>query len=147
MGSLQIFLNFLVRIFSNTKELFDFWTPALAEVSYEFHSAHLSVHLSICGERSKNWVISFFLFFCMKLGSNKVGKVMVWILKQSLIGSGMPKKSRKCPQNEVFVGFDKNPTHFMHTFFPWIWKYLCSSSFQQKNQLSGKIWFMRSKNL
>lgn len=77
MGSLQIFLNFLVRIFSNTIELFGFWTPALAEVSYEFGSAHLSVHLSIRGERSKNWVISFFLFFCMKLGSNKVGKVMV----------------------------------------------------------------------
>ena len=63
MGSLQIFLNFLVRIFSNTIELFGFWTPALAEVSYEFGSAHLSVHLSIREERSKNWLLVFSYFF------------------------------------------------------------------------------------
>ena len=76
MGSLQIFLNFLVRIFGNTKELFDFWTPALAEVSYEFSPACLFIRLCICKERSQHWVISFFLFFCQKLDSNKVGEVM-----------------------------------------------------------------------
>ena len=96
-----------------------FWTPALAQVSYEFGCVCLSVGLFVCSQyKISKMAYQFFLIFCMKLGSHKIRKTMkpyfwekVQVNQESL---GCLKND---PKNEVLGGFDKNVIHSCALFF------------------------------
>ena len=112
-----------------------YWTPTLAEVTYEFGSVHPFVHLQ---RKTSKLTHQISLIFCMKLDNHKDNHSKAQFLKKSQYGRVMrEQKVQKMVQKWGFWGFDNSR---MYSYVPFLLEYVSANGILTlwRNHMSGK---------